>query len=105
MLGFQGKFRHSCETVYDNRMSSLTSSPPYEDGILDPVAECLTPDVAQRILAVRLAPQVQLRIDQLADKAGEGDLTAEERVEYENLIEKADILGIVKSLARQVLGS
>jgi hypothetical protein len=84
-------------------MSILTSHHDQPDQILDPVAKCLTPEVAQRILAVRLDPQVQARVDGLAAKANEGALTGDERAEYENLIEKADLLGIVKSLARQVL--
>jgi hypothetical protein len=86
-------------------MSTLTSPHDGPDGILDPVADCLTPEVANRILAVRLTPQVQARVDQLAAKANEGVLSADERGEYEDLIEKADMLGIVKSLARQVLAS
>lgn len=82
-----------------------TLSPPVErpDEILDPVAECLTPAVAQRILTVRLPPHIQARVDLLAEKANEGLLTPDERDEYEDLIERADVLGIVKSLARQVL--
>lgn len=73
------------------------------DEILDPVAECLTSEVANRILAVRLAPTVQARVDELAGRAREGRLTSEERAEYENLIDRADLLGIFKAMARQAL--
>ena len=84
-------------------MSTLTGWPNQPDRILDPLAECLTREVATRILEVRLDQDIQARVDQLAAKANEGGLTAEERVEYEAVIEKADLLGIFKSLARQVL--
>ena len=84
-------------------MSTATTTPHPSDRILDPLAECLTPDVASRILRITIHPQVQARVDELAAKAGSGELNSSEREEYERLIEKADLLGIVKSLARQVL--
>jgi hypothetical protein len=82
-------------------MSTATSPLPQPDEILDPIAQCLTPEVAREILAVQIDPAVQTRVDELAAKAGEGTLTDEERDQYEDLIERADLLGIVKSLARQ----
>jgi len=33
----------------------------------------------------------------------EGELTPDERAEYEEIIEKTDLLGILKSLSRRVL--
>jgi len=84
-------------------VSTHPESPNTPDRILDPVAHCLTPDVAARILEVGLAPDIQARATELAAKANEGTLTDGERAEYEVLIEKADLLGIIKSLARQVL--
>lgn len=83
-------------------MSTTTLPSPEPDEILDPVAGCLTPEVAERILAIRIDPRVQARVDELAATAAAGSLTDAERTEYEDLIEKADMLGIVKSLARQV---
>lgn len=84
-------------------MSVVTARPDEPDGILGPLVECLTPEVADRILKVRLEPDIQARVDELAERANEGELTAGERAEYETLIEKTDLLGIFKSLAREVL--
>ena len=84
-------------------MSTLAGRPNEPDHILGPLVDCLTSDVAARILEVRLDPSVQTRVDELAAKANEGELTEQERAEYELLIEEADLLGIFKSLARQVL--
>jgi len=83
-------------------MSTSFVSLPQPDEILDPVAGCLTPDVASRILAIQIDPRIQARVDELAQKSADGRLTDSDRAEYEDLIEKADMLGIVKSLARQV---
>ena len=83
-------------------MSTITS-PTRPQAILGSVAQCLTPDVAQRILSIELDADIQARVRQLAEKANEGLLDASERSEYEILIEDADLLGIFKSLARQAL--
>ena len=73
------------------------------DEILDPLAECFTPDVARRIVAISLTPQKQARIDELAAKANEGLLSEAERLDYEAYIEALDLLGIVKAKARLAL--
>ncbi len=71
--------------------------------ILGSVAECLTPEVARRILSIEFDTTAQARVRELAEKANEGLLELAERSEYEALIEDADLLGIFKSLARQAL--
>ncbi len=57
------------------------------DEILDPVADCLTPDVAKRLTELRLNPTTQPRIDELAGQANEGLLTPDERAEYAEIVE------------------
>lgn len=79
----------------------VTASPKSVlDEVLDPLAECFTPDVARRIVAISLAPRQQARIDELAAKANEGQLNDSERADYEAYIEALDLLGIVKAKAR-----
>ena len=48
------------------------------DRMLDPVGRCLTPDAARQLIALRANPSDQARIDELADKCTEDDLTPEE---------------------------
>jgi hypothetical protein len=50
--------------------------------LLDPVGRCLTPDVAQRLVALQADPAVQARLEELADKCTESKLSADERTEY-----------------------
>jgi hypothetical protein len=71
--------------------------------LLDPIARCLTPEVARRITELRPDPAVAARVDVLAAKASEGLLTDDEKREYEGIIDAADIVGILKSKARAVL--
>ncbi len=72
--------------------------------MLEPLAACLTPEVAQRIVDVRLDdPSTLQRLEYLREKANEGTLTDEERVEYEGFVEGNDLLMLIREQARSVL--
>jgi hypothetical protein len=47
----------------------MSSNAPIDvlDRVLDPFTECLTPDVAERIVKLRADSQTQARLDELAD--------------------------------------
>jgi len=76
---------------------------PTLDRILDPVAACLTPDVARRIADLRIDEETAGRLEELRGKANEGTLTDQERAEYAEFVEAQDLLSILKSKARDVL--
>jgi hypothetical protein len=71
--------------------------------LLDPLRNCLTPDVAARIVALRANPQTQKRLDRLAEKNAAGKLTAREDAEYTAYVEALDVIAILQAKARQVL--
>ena len=73
------------------------------DQVLDPVARCFTPDVARQVAALRADPNLQARLDVLATKANEDELTEEERDEYEAYVEAIDLVSILQAKARQIL--
>ena len=75
------------------------------DQLLDPLALCLDAESAQRIAEFRVAPMVDQRVAELAERANEGLLTDDERSEYEALINAADFIDILKLKARRRLGS
>jgi hypothetical protein len=75
----------------------------YIDKFLEPVAESLTPEVARRILEIKFDPTVEARVQELADKADEGTLAADEREEYEDYVEAVDFIGILQAKARSAL--
>ena len=54
--------------------------------LLDPVSRCLTPEAARQLVELRADPELQARVDMLADKCTEGRLTPEEREEYETYV-------------------
>ena len=72
------------------------------DRFLRPFTECLTPEVAQRIVNLQLDSHSQARLDELAAKANEGQLIDDERQEYEEFVEGIDLMGILKTRAQTV---
>lgn len=82
-------------------MISKTSSPVL-DRLVDPLSQCLTPESAKRLLALRADPQLQAEVDQLAEKCNEGTLTAEERAEYASYVAFGTFVALLKSKARQL---
>ncbi len=71
--------------------------------LFDPVGECLTPEVASRLVALRAPPKVQARIDELADKCSDGTLAPEERAVYESYLRAINFIGVLQAKARRVL--
>ena len=71
--------------------------------VLDPFTECLTPEAAKRIAAFQAAPATQSRLDDLADKANEGLLTADEQAEYDRYRSVVHFVTILQSKARAYL--
>ena len=70
---------------------------------ISPVARCLTTESAQALLAAPADPQMQARLDELAEKANEGHLTPAETEEYDALILLGDLVAILQARARVVL--
>ena len=64
------------------------------DGLPEPLSLCLDAESARRVLA---------RIELLGERANEGHLTADERSEYEALINAADFISILRLKAQRHL--
>ena len=73
------------------------------DRLLDPLLECLTPEVAAKIAALRASPAVQARLDELAEKNSEGRITPEEYSEYAAMVSTGNMIAVLKVKARAIL--
>lgn len=71
--------------------------------LLEPIGQCMTAELAQRIAELRAPPEVQARIDELADKCNEGELTPEEAAEYDSYVDAIDLIAVLQAQARDVL--
>jgi hypothetical protein len=75
------------------------------DGLLDPLASSLDPSALRQIVEFRISPEVQARVDYLAKRANDGELTPDEDAEYEALIDGADLISILKLKAQRLLAA
>jgi len=73
------------------------------DRVLEPITDCLTPDVAAKLVALRADAETQARVDELAEKANEGTLSTEERTEYDRYREAFHFVTILQAKARKLL--
>lgn len=73
------------------------------DRFLEPVVEFLPADTARKIIDLRIDASLQERIDELAEKANQGTLSADEREEYAAYIEELDMIAILKLKAQAAL--
>jgi hypothetical protein len=80
-----------------------TLDAPVLDRLLDPLGRILTPEVARKLVNLRLDTTAQARIDKLARKCNEGVLTDSERREYETYVYAIDFIAILQAKARALL--
>ena len=73
--------------------------------VLDPVVDCLTPEAARTVVSLRAPPDVQARMDQLADLANEGVLTPSDSADYEKFRATFHVITFLQSKARQLLSA
>jgi hypothetical protein len=75
------------------------------DGLLDLFSRCLDEESARRVATFRVTAPLQEKVDALAERANEGLLTDEERVQYEAFTNAADLIAILRLKAMRVLES
>jgi len=80
-------------------------SAPMLDQLLAELSECLTPESARRLLALKLDRKLQRRVDEMASRHTEGQLSPEEEAEYGSYVRYATFVAILQSKARQRLAA
>jgi hypothetical protein len=71
--------------------------------LLEPVGQMMPVDFARELASLRASPEVQAKIDELADRSNEGKLTAEEQAEYLAYVDAIDVISILQAKARSVI--
>ena len=78
---------------------------PALDRLVGLLSECLNPESARRLLALKADRKLQARVDYLAGRCNQGLLTPEEWAEYGNYVTFGTFVAILKSKARQLLAN
>jgi hypothetical protein len=92
------------ESWYNCVMKSANSTATL-DRLLAPLGQCLTPESARRLLALKADPALQAHVDDLATRHNQGLLSPEEEAEYGNYVSYSTFVAILKSKARQLLAA
>ena len=73
------------------------------ESLLDPVASSLNPEAARKLIRLKANRRLQARVAQLARKCNHGELTPEERAEYETYVLAGEFIAILQAKARLLL--
>lgn len=75
------------------------------DRATEPVLRIVSRDQAAQIIDFHGDEDLQRRIEELAEKANEGELTEEERAEYEGYVEANSFIAVLQAKARRLFAS
>jgi hypothetical protein len=71
--------------------------------LLEPVSASLNEEAARKLIGLKADRTVQARVAKLARKCNEGNLSPEERAEYEAYVMAGDFVAILQANARLLL--
>ncbi len=75
------------------------------DRLLEPVTNTMPVDYAKRLVELRAGPKDQARINELAEKCNEGQLSDDERVEYESYVRAINFISVLQTHAKPALAN
>ncbi|OAI46734.1 hypothetical protein AYO44_10845 [Planctomycetaceae bacterium SCGC AG-212-F19] len=68
--------------------------------LLEPVSSSLNEEAARKLIGLKADRKAQARVADLARKCNEGELTADERAEYETYVLAGEFIAILQAQAR-----
>ena len=82
-------------------MATTSESLAFDRGIR-PMLEIVLPGKADEVIGFQADPDLQARIEELARKSTEGELTEDERAEYAGYVRANKFVAILKRQAKQI---
>lgn len=82
-----------------------TKTDPTLEQLVSSLGDCLTPESARRLIAMKADAKLQARMDEWAERHSRGLLTPEEQAEYGRYVSFSTFVAILKSKARQLLAN
>ena len=85
-------------------MATTSESLAFDRGVR-PVLEIVLPEKAEAVIGFRADPELVARIEELAQKSTEGEITDDERSEYAGYVRANKFVAILKRQAQQLSNS
>ena len=73
------------------------------DRLLEPVSSSLNEEAARKLIGIKADRKAQARVAKLARKCNEGELSGQEREEYEFYVMAGEFIAILQAKARRLL--
>jgi len=86
----------------ESTMNTTIDSTAFDKGT-DPILKFFTIDQARQIVDFRGDAQLQARIEELAAKCNEGELSDDERAEYEGYVKANKFIAVLQAKVRKLL--
>jgi hypothetical protein len=83
----------------------IANTTPALDRLVGALGQCLTPEAARRVLALKADRMLQARVDYLVRRCNEGRLSAEERAENGDHVSVSTFVAVLKLKARHILAN
>jgi hypothetical protein len=80
-------------------------SVPILEELFESLGDCMTPESARRIVALKAPKRLQALMADFAERHNQGQLTPEEIAEYGGYVQFDTFVAILKSKARQLLAA
>jgi hypothetical protein len=84
-------------------MKRLKGSTALLERLLEPVSRSLNTEAAKELVQLKADAKTQSRVDELARKCNEGELTPFEKSEYERYVTAGNLVAILQAKARLML--
>jgi hypothetical protein len=94
---------HFFTSWYNHFIMRHRNGPADLERLLAPVSRCLNVEAARKLVRLKADAKTQGRVDELARKCNEGELTRHERAEYERLVTAGNLIAILQAKARLLL--
>ena len=85
-------------------MATTSDGVAFDRGVR-PMLEIVLPEKADAVIGFQADPDLQARIEELARKSTEGELTEDERAEYTGYVRANKFIAILKRQAQQIANS
>ena len=97
-------WKRSQELDILNAMPQISTELSVDDSLLESAARCLDAATVRALGELKLTRAAKARLERLARKANQGQLTAKEKGEYSRFIELGDIIATLRLKAERQLG-
>jgi uncharacterized protein YnzC (UPF0291/DUF896 family) len=85
-------------------MATSSEMAAFDRGVR-PLMQIVLPEKAEEIISFHADPELQQRIDELAEKSTEGQLTETERSEYAGYVRANKFVAVLQQHARRLIES